>query len=501
MTRKTNIPTLSGNNILLVDDNLEYLSASRTLLEHEGHTVLTADSGPAALEILRSQKIDLVLLDYYMPGMTGEEVVTQLRKFNSVVQVILQTGYSSEQPPRELLKRLDIQGYYDKSEGPEKFLLWTDVGLKLAYTVQLLTKSRQGLQYILDVTPEMHKIQSLTDLLQGILWQVSGLLGVVNSFLAVVDGGGIRSTKENEQNEQTESFLAMINENTDLVIHASTGRFVNETKINDVVDQAELKLIYETLKRGKIKIYSETTVVPLRVGDMTLGMIYLDRQVIPTQDQNLLTAFANQAAVAIQNTQLYEMATIDHLTGLYTRSFFEKCMYRELQTAFRSHDTLSLMMIDVDKFKNINDRFGHLVGDEALGTIGSALHQATRTADICGRYGGDEFTILLPQTGSEGSRVVGQRIIQILARKYPSEESGVENLHCSLGLCVLEPNPNINKTNHYPFPVGYFEKMGAQLIKRADEALYKSKDLGGSQLQSSNPLHWDPLEKNKLDFS
>jgi two-component system cell cycle response regulator len=487
LTRKTNIPALSGNCILLVDDNLEYLSASRTLLEHEGHTVLTADNGLAALEVLRSQKVDLVLLDYYMPGMTGEEVVAQLRQFNSDVQVILQTGYSSEQPPRELLKRLDIQGYYDKSEGPEKFLLWTDVGLKLAYTVQLLTKSRQGLQYILDVTPEMHRIQSLTELLQGILWQVSGLLGVVNSFLAVVDVGGLRINKESEQ---TESFLAIINENTDLVIHASTGRFINESKISDVVDRNELKIIYESLKRGQINIFSKTTIVPLRVGDLTLGMIYLDRQVIPLQDQNLLTAFANQAAVAIQNTQLYEMATIDHLTGLYTRSFFEKCMYRELQTAFRSHNTLTLMMIDVDKFKKINDRFGHLVGDEALRTIGSALHQATRTADICGRYGGDEFTILL-----EGSRVVGQRIIQILSRKYPSDQSDVENLHCSLGLCVLEPNQIINKTNHYPFPVGYFETMGAQLIKRADEALYKSKELGGSQLQSSMPLHWDPLDQ------
>jgi diguanylate cyclase (GGDEF)-like protein len=487
-----NIPIPSGNNILLVDDNLEYLAASRTLLEHEGHTVLTSDNGPAALEILRSQKVDLLLLDYYMPGMTGEEVVTRLRQFNSVVQVILQTGYSSEQPPRELLRRLDIQGYYDKSEGPEKFLLWTDVGLKLAYTVQLLTKSRQGLQYILDVTPEMHRIQSLTDLLQGILWQVSGLLGVVNSFLAVVDGGGIRTPKESEQ---TESFLAMIDEDTDLVIHASTGRFVVESKISDAVDRDELKNIYETLKRGQINVSPDTTVVPLRVGEMTLGMIYLDRQVILPQDQNLLTVFANQAAVAIQNTQLYEMATIDRLTSLYTRSFFEKCLHRELQTAFRSHDVLSLLMIDVDKFKNINDRFGHLVGDEVLGAIGSALHQATRTADICGRYGGDEFAILLPQTGSEGSRVVGQRIIQILAEKHSPEQVYVEYLHCSIGLCVLEPNQIVNKVNQYPIPAGYFEKMGIQLIKRADEALYKSKDLGGGQLQSSLPLQWEPIDE------
>src|SRR5207237_9500123 len=141
------------------------------LLEREGHTVPTATNGAEALAILPQQKVDLLLLDYFMPGMTGEQVVAEVRKFDPFVQVILQTGYASEQPPRELLHRLNIQGYYDKSEGPDRLLLWTDVGLKAAYTVQLLHKSRQGLRYILDVTPELHRIQQLHDLLQGILLQ------------------------------------------------------------------------------------------------------------------------------------------------------------------------------------------------------------------------------------------------------------------------------------------------------------------------------------------
>ena len=94
-----------------------------------------------------------MLLDYFMPGMTGEQVVAELRKFDPFVQVILQTGYASEQPPRELLHRLDIQGYYDKTEGPEQLLLWTTVGLKAAYTIQLLFKSRHGIEFLLESTP------------------------------------------------------------------------------------------------------------------------------------------------------------------------------------------------------------------------------------------------------------------------------------------------------------------------------------------------------------
>src|SRR5262245_1339920 len=197
MARKAKGEGSSGYTILLVDDNLEYLEATRLLLQREGHQVLTALNGPDALALLRTANIDLLLLDYFMPGMTGEEVVAQLRQFNQHVQVILQTGYASEQPPRALLRRLDIQGYYDKSEGPEKLLLWTDVGLKTAYPVQLCQKSRQGLRYILQITPELHKLQPLHALLQGILWQVAGLLGAANTFLATLpEGGGFQWSSE-----------------------------------------------------------------------------------------------------------------------------------------------------------------------------------------------------------------------------------------------------------------------------------------------------------------
>src|SRR5436190_1857320 len=118
MTRKTKTIESSGYTILLVDDSPEYLAATRLLLEREGHTVLTAENGPDSLSILKYQKIDLLLLDYYMPGMTGEDVVLALRQVNPLIQIIFQTGYAGEQPPHELIYRLDVQGYHDKSEGP-----------------------------------------------------------------------------------------------------------------------------------------------------------------------------------------------------------------------------------------------------------------------------------------------------------------------------------------------------------------------------------------------
>jgi len=120
----------SGHTILVVDDQEETLSSVRALLEREGHTVLTAEGGERALELFKVNDVHLILVDYFMPRMTGEEVVREIRKFDPFVQIVLCTGYSGATPPRTMLAELDIQGYHDKADGPEQLLLWVDVGLK-----------------------------------------------------------------------------------------------------------------------------------------------------------------------------------------------------------------------------------------------------------------------------------------------------------------------------------------------------------------------------------
>ena len=149
--------------------------------------------------------------------MTGEEVV-KVRNFNQHTQVILQTGYAGEHPPREMLKKLDIQGYHDKTDGPEKLLMWVEIGLKAARTVQLLTKSKSGLKYILDITPELHKIQQIQDICQGILYQIAGLVGIVNSFIATP------GMEAGDQPRLFDGFVATF-EDSKLVIQAATGKF------------------------------------------------------------------------------------------------------------------------------------------------------------------------------------------------------------------------------------------------------------------------------------
>jgi len=484
----------TGRTILVVDDNEEYLEVTRRLLEREGHEVLAVTNGPDALAQLRQSQIDLLLLDYFMPGMTGEDVVVQLRQFNPFVQVILQTGYASEQPPRELLRRLDIQGYYDKSEGPDKLLLWTDVGLRIAYTIQLLNKSRQGLRYILDVTPDLHKIQPLGDLLQGILWQVTGLLGAVNSFLAVLPEGGMLRAVPTP--DQPEGFVAMLDEDTELSIRAGTGRFVGQDSVVACVEKEKLGLIRRALQQGEIQIVETLTVVPLRVGDLTLGVVYLDRPtpMILERDLEILYVFANQAAVAIQNSQLYEMATLDPMTGVYVRRFFDKWLLRELRTAFRSQQPLAFLMIDLDGLKRINDTAGHMVGDQALTALGKVLKQATRESDIVGRYGGDEFAVILSQAPLPGAEMVGRRIQELLLEKVVPGPGGDLTVRGSIGLCVLAPHTFASADFPRPIPQTYFQAAAEALIKGADEGLYQIKKSGGQKMAEGKTIQWPAFD-------
>ncbi len=132
MARRRHGAEPSGFTLLVIDDQEETLISSKLLLEREGHRVLTASSGREGLSIFRSVPIDVLIVDYFMPEMTGEQVIRAVRALDEDVQMILQTGYSGEKPPREMMKLLDIQGYHDKSDGPERLLLWVDVMLKAA---------------------------------------------------------------------------------------------------------------------------------------------------------------------------------------------------------------------------------------------------------------------------------------------------------------------------------------------------------------------------------
>ena len=141
MARSSRPP--SGYVVLVVDDQEEALRSTRRLLERDGHRVLLASSGQEALGLFRQERPHLLVVDYFMPGMTGEDVIREVRREDEVVQILLQTGYSGEKPALEMLEGLDIQGYHDKTDGAQRFLIWVRVCLRAHRQLQRVREAER----------------------------------------------------------------------------------------------------------------------------------------------------------------------------------------------------------------------------------------------------------------------------------------------------------------------------------------------------------------------
>ncbi|WP_049762026.1 sensor domain-containing diguanylate cyclase [Candidatus Korobacter versatilis] len=162
--------------------------------------------------------------------------------------------------------------------------------------------------------------------------------------------------------------------------------------------------------------------LPLVSAGKPLGMIVMGARSdtgFPEEDMQTLVSVADICATAIQNAfyfqQVEALAYVDGLTGVYNRRFFERKITEELERAARYEGTLSVIMVDIDNFKKVNDEFGHLLGDEVLRTVAQIFAGALRKPDHCCRYGGEEFSIILPETSGPKALKVAEKLRGLIA--------------------------------------------------------------------------------------
>lgn len=225
--------------------------------------------------------------------------------------------------------------------------------------------------------------------------------------------------------------------------------------------------------------YNTTSIicVPLMVKNEAIGVINISnkkhKKLFNKQDLEFMEALANQAAIAIDNAKLYEMATKDGLTKLYIHRHFYTLLENEVKRAARYEHVLSLLMIDIDNFKQVNDTYGHTVGDTVLREIANVISQTVRTIDIPARYGGEEFAVILPETLGSDARIIAERLrVNISKICIPVKDGDVIRPTISLGISSFPSCSDDEQT----------------LIELADVALYQSKNNGKNRTFEYTPM-------------
>jgi diguanylate cyclase (GGDEF)-like protein len=249
----------------------------------------------------------------------------------------------------------------------------------------------------------------------------------------------------------------------------------SKTIVSDVVNKGKSIFSRDVIKDST---YSKTdSVMNLKIrslmcvpliakqnGDI-IGTVYVDNRsvgnIFSKEDLTLLESFASLAGMAIENAHLYELAIMDELTKCYVRRYFEQRVREEFSRAERQGSPMSLLMIDVDQFKEINDRYGHPAGDTVLKEMTTTFKRNLRTYDLLARIGGDEFAIILPEVAFQDAYRVAEKIRTATAQLVFPGMQGKTTISIGISCYPLHHVNNVES-----------------LLKKADVALYKAKQMG-----------------------
>lgn len=252
------------------------------------------------------------------------------------------------------------------------------------------------------------------------------------------------------------------------------ARAVKERKSLLIDDLQEETGILEDSGFSDMNAARSIIVAPLLVGEHVLGAIALDSPKVGAfgeTDLRLLVSFATTTTTAIQNATLHsevqKQAITDTLTGLYNRRGFFELSQREIDRVRRFGHPLSAIMLDIDHFKLVNDTYTHAVGDEVLQLLAERLRNSLREVDILGRYGGEEFVILLPETDLFGACTIAERLRKSVEETGLTTSTGPISITVSLG--VTRATPSTTDLS--------------ELINQADIALYSAKQAGRNRVE------------------
>ena len=483
---------MAGESILIVDDdirNVEFLQGS--LLAPAGYTTLCAADGEEALRLALTRDPDLILLDLQMPKMDGFEVLEAIQKEGRQIPTILITAHGSETVAVQAF-RLGVRDYFVKPFRVGEIMQAVDRSLVEA---RLRREKEELTESVRMVNRQLEQRLKQLRILYEISKSVSSLLDLDEVLIRIVEAAAYLTAAE-------EVSLFLIDERTQKVrLRATQSRNDRRARrANTEADDAAIRkclntsevAIEQTPGEGETGAARSTVTVPLKVREATMGALCIQWKSggsFANGDRYLLSALAEYAAIAIDNARLYDaaqrelaqrkkaeeaiknLAYHDTLTGLPNRTLFNDRLGVAFARARRYGHRVAVLLLDLDRFKEVNDRLGHSVGDQLLRAVGQKLVGVLRESDTVCRMGGDEFLLLLPEVEStENAAQAAERILQAIREPFVLDSHSLL-ITTSIGIATYPDDGNDGNT----------------VVKNADIAMYRAKDMGRDNYQRCTP--------------
>ena len=447
-----------ATTILVVDDTKANVKLLEAKLVKEYYVVLTARNGLEALEVLKTNKIDIVLLDLRMPVMDGFEACKKIKNTpeTALIPVVIVT---SETESQDRIKALEL--------GADDFLT------KPINTAALFSriKSLANMKSIIDELKLRNKInetlggpvieikQDFTDskilIIDDDIIQAKN---VKNNLLPLTNH--IKSLADPKKIDTLGSFLP------DLIIISCQLDIADPLRVS-VGLRAQEKFKYASLILLAEEENEEDTIKIVMKG-MELGVndyfFYpLDETELQARIKIQLRNKHNRDDLRKQLEENVSLSTKDGLTGVFNRRYFDIHIEQMIQTSRETKQPMCLMMFDVDYFKNINDKYGHQSGDIILKTLSKTIKNLFKVTDLIARYGGEEFVVLLSNSSLSNARKVAERIRSAIANTDFITPLHGTPIRTTISIGLTEYNDG---------------DSSELLISKADKALYEAKQKG-----------------------
>lgn len=493
---------MDAHSVLIIDDDLDNLNKLSRLLKKMGLHVEEASDTKLALEKLHKSlnDFDLIFVEQRMPACSGIDILKDIQFSSYKSCVIVMTN------------KPDLKTIVSAmQEGAFSFIAKPIERKQLTNTVHKGLESRRALIKILEIDSRLKKTNSVLKRQSEKLRKEKLALKKINQKLTLLNQLSLQINSTLDAHKMIEkvanskfnelivndlvTFFYTLGEEFFLsictcapplkveIVEKLTGDAIREyarysgKKPGEGAIQTrviKIKCHHKALAEKTLSAEDNTFFIPLKVAGNVLGMMGLTgTKKLGKKQLQLISTIANQVALALKNAAEHQkaqsLAITDELTGVYNRRAFQKVLDRELRRSKRYQKPLSLIMLDVDGFKAINDTHGHQAGDSVLKILASQLQSSIREIDFLARYGGDEFAVILPETKAEEAAILAERLKKTISNHPVNIDSAYYTITVSTG--VADITSEIIGNEH-------------TLVSKADKVLYRDKAQGGYRVNS-----------------